>query len=540
MRAFASMPVLCVVGSRGLFSVWLAPAMRLLSSVRFDCNLSIVALSEEAKVAALGSEDGQVMVLDMSDVKAPRTVFSCPAHSSRVLGLSFPSPSLLLSASSDGSVVFFSISRGSVSLLRRLQMEEVLSVDMYQQTHLFVSTKSRRLFILPVPEHGEEEQEQEAVTRGGQEEQEGAVLPAAMISFKVIASSQPNAGRLVGWLADRSLRSFTFTLLPLSLREMSSCKDFSSPGTSLAVSEDGEVLLAGGADGRLYLKTLASLEGGLQRSRHRRLLWRLPSGRGAGRERGERKAGVSCLELGNGAMRGWFFSGGHDSAIIAQPLNSRSSKPLDFVPSSSPGLLALLPSLEENDAQEGEEAAAEGAGSADPVLEKRKSSIRRRRAEEGGVIREQLEDLKEKFDMILSNNRTCPEEERLNRTDIIVDVKERQRLLDMADAMVANVRQEISRVNDAKEEEALQIKSLCFDAMEVTQLVVVPLGKGSERLYSFPLKKQTEEELKAFERVTMMRKIEMRENELRVGMLAMMMMMMMMTMTMTMNGRFEV
>eukprot|EP00960_Hanusia_phi_P040155 754280-Hanusia_phi.AAC.1 len=584
MQAFASIPVLCVVGSRGFFSVWLAPAMRLLSSVRFDCNLSIVAISEEGMVAALGSEDGQVMVLDMSDVKSPRTVFSCPAHSSRVLGLSFPSSSLLLSASSDGNVSFFSVSRESVSLLRRRKMEEILAVGLYHNTHLFVSTKSRRIVVLPIPEQEEQEE------KGGQE-LDSFQLSSAMVSFKVLASSQPNAGRLVGWFSDRSLRSFSFTLLPLSLREMSSCRDFSSPGTSLAASEDGEVVLAGAADGRLFLKTIASLDGGQQRSRHRRLLWKLQAVRG-GREVGERRAGVSCLELGTGAMRGWFFSGGYDGAIFAQALSNRSSKPMDFVPSSSPGLLTLLPSLEESKAQEeGEEEDAAETGRGPGILHQRKSSSRRRRGGEGGEgeeIRERLEDLKERFDSILTNNVKCPEEERLHRTEIIVDLKERQRLLDMADAMVcccscsldlcsspldhlsfllfvlriffivgllsvtwkqqvANVRQEILRVNNAKEEEAQQIKSLCHDAMEVilpllllvllllllllppspppspppslprflllhllssplllllpyylhlhlvSQLVVVPLGQGHDCLYSFPLKKQVRE-----------------------------------------------
>ena len=132
------------------------------------------------------------------------------------------------------------------------------------------------------------------------------------------------------------------------------------------------------------------------------------------------------------------------------------------------------------------------------------------RGVEGKAMADKFGEIRARLAELLADNESRPEEERVDRGDICVDVGERERLVKMGDVRAAQVRAATEAENAKKDAIALRIRQECYDSLGAHELTLVPFG-GGHGVSSYPLPKPRPEDLKRLEQVKVMRRIELRE-----------------------------
>ena len=130
--------------------------------------------------------------------------------------------------------------------------------------------------------------------------------------------------------------------------------------------------------------------------------------------------------------------------------------------------------------------------------------------------RERVGAFKVELNVLLAANASTPDFKRLPRGDIVVDAALRERIVAEGNVRVANTQAQILRDNTVKELRAARIKTLAWDSMQVhgTELVAF---QALHSVLNYPIRKQTEAELRTLERVRMARRIELHVDELGGG-----------------------
>lgn len=543
MASLSRLPVVCTAGQRGSVTLWMAPSLQIISTTRISASheATCVAVADEAHVLVAGSSGGEVAAVDISDLAEPRLVFSARLHSSPVTAVSVSQNWLASAAlgSKDGYIALSRIQNGSAGVLPIGRVmnpsSDGKSSLLHMQLHanvLLATTSTGEMFRIALPDGSTG-----ATVMPLKLATETAQVLAIVQFFILEAGADESTVRLIGWCADRGLRCWAVSVTgAFSAELVSEWKGSASIGMALAAGSDhrgNAVVFAGARDGSITLRSQSSLgadapvvtrhigaaaaiKGGFSAEPSANLHYEpMVVGRG----------GVSGVAVGAGVLRGWIVSAGRDGSLIAQALNESLSPPRPSLPAPASGLLATSPSVsKDEDRRVGagpgrvlwEEWDSEGGAPVAGVGLTADSGTASR-GEAGTKVLADLAKLRATFQGMLEHNKTCPEIERLERTELTVDVAEKARKVALADAEALRVSHSIQRENALRELLSQKIKTNCHDSMEATLLSIVPLDGTAPpglMIESYPVAKLSAEEEKRLKRVRMMRRLEMAEDAL--------------------------
>jgi WD40 repeat protein len=547
MASLSRLPVVCTAGQRGSVTLWMAPSLQIISTTKVSASheATCVAVADEAHVLVAGSSAGEVTAVDISDLAEPRLVFSARLHSSPVTAVSV-SQNWLASAALGGKDGYIALSRIQGGSSGVLPIGRIMNPSsdgksslLHMQLHgnvILATTSAGEMFRIALPDGATS-----ATAKPLKVAAEAAQVSASVHCFILEPGADESTVRLIGWCADRGLRCWAVSVTgAFSAELVTEWKGSASIGTALAAGSDhrgNTIVLAGARDGSITLRSQSSLganapvvtrhigaaaaiKGGFSAEPSANLHYEpMVVGRG----------GVSGVAVGAGVLRGWIVSAGRDGSLIAQALDESLPPPRPSLPAPASGLLAPSPSVSK------EHAASEdkrvGAGPGRVLWEEWDSEggapaagvgltadfSTASRGEAGAKVLSDLAKLRATFQGMLDHNKTCPEIERLERTELTVDVAEKARKVALADAEALRVSHSIQRENALRELLSQKIKTNCHDSMETTLLSIVPLdGTAPPGLVieSYPVAKMSAEEETRLKRVRMMRRLEIAEDAL--------------------------
>ena len=122
-------------------------------------------------------------------------------------------------------------------------------------------------------------------------------------------------------------------------------------------------------------------------------------------------------------------------------------------------------------------------------------------------LRAQVNDL-------VVRNANAPTIEQLDTLDLIVDLEERDKLTEEGDATVQELKENLQMQNLVRDLLCNRIKTECWDSLE-EQSVVLRGFKRKVSVANYPLRKRSEEDNQILKRITLQRKIELKEFRLR-------------------------
>ncbi len=121
-----------------------------------------------------------------------------------------------------------------------------------------------------------------------------------------------------------------------------------------------------------------------------------------------------------------------------------------------------------------------------------------------------INKLKATINEIVIKNNKAPPLERLNPSELIVDLEEKERLTEEGEKQVKELKESIVMDNVARDLISSRIIKECWDSME-EQAVLVKAFKKKIAVPNYPLRKKNESEYTTLRRVMILRKIELKE-----------------------------
>lgn len=113
----------------------------------------------------------------------------------------------------------------------------------------------------------------------------------------------------------------------------------------------------------------------------------------------------------------------------------------------------------------------------------------------------------------MKKNADCPELEKLDKEEFILDFSERDRLIAEADVRIDAVRKNIEAENYTKGIIKQRIKAECWDSMEVVGQVVKSFNPdnlmGRVEVQNYPICKRSAWQRQSVDKMIMLRKIEL-------------------------------
>ena len=569
MTSMTHIPVVCTAGQRGTVTLWMAPALQIISSIVVSAahETTCVAVAEQARVLVAGTSAGQVVALDISQFKSPRIVFRARLHLGTVTAISVSEQWIASAALGPGNEEpFIALCRirsgefgGSVNPVGRVRFPvkghtpRLLHMQMCGDV-LFGTTSGGLLLRIPMPDMATEPTaeplalEAETVNIG---------VDVHAFTLEQGVGDEMNV-TLVGWGIDRSLRCWTVSLGgALEAHLVSESTKTAAQGTAVATAPDHTgtaVVLAGMRNGGLtllqrtalndpapcaarHLGASAAIKGGFSAEPSANRPYEpMIAGRG----------GVSGVVVGAGVLRGWIVSAGRDGSLISQALDATVSAPRPSLGSSvgaAEGVLKSAQSLSQDASDTTNPGDGAGAVVSAASLADGMPLVWQEWAKEGGAsttkslqasgpasgpasvdkddaaqqILKDLATLKDSFQEILAHNKSCPDIERLERDELTIDRAWKTEMVAAADAQAAHVSATIQRENVLADLQAQKIRSNCHDTMETALLSIEGIDASAPaglKIASYPVAKLSPAETTRLERVRILRRLELGEQAL--------------------------
>ena len=260
-------------------------------------------------------------------------------------------------------------------------------------------------------------------------------------------------------------------------------------GSALCFSADGTVLVTGGRDGAVVVRSMdASGEGSVVANLRRH------DGAGVDSE------GVTCLAMG---AAGLVYSGGFDGALFELAVKGASAATAF---GSRTEFLSGVEAVDEaTAADEDVDVIALSMDAARAAIAAAAAAGR-----DTAALKDSLKDLKDRFQAALENNDQVPELEHMERFEFEIDKATVNARKAEADAEAQVLRERIKSENVVRDMIAGNIKVDCYDVMQTQKACIVSYDTGKD-VPNFPLKKQADEDLAELETVKAMRAAEVAE-----------------------------
>ncbi|XP_063047759.1 cilia- and flagella-associated protein 43 isoform X2 [Engraulis encrasicolus] len=133
-------------------------------------------------------------------------------------------------------------------------------------------------------------------------------------------------------------------------------------------------------------------------------------------------------------------------------------------------------------------------------------------------LRKSIKELRDTIQVMMRENATLPDMERLEQQEFNLDVAEKKRLQAEGEQEVQRVRSEIEMENLAKSYLREVLKKECWDSMKVKGKTIKAFHSSYE-VKNYPMRDRTQKELEELQRVENIRKIELADTKLQQNIL---------------------
>jgi hypothetical protein len=118
--------------------------------------------------------------------------------------------------------------------------------------------------------------------------------------------------------------------------------------------------------------------------------------------------------------------------------------------------------------------------------------------------------MKASLDAIIAANEVAPTLEKLEADELIIDIEEKERLIEEGNRQIKELRESIMMDNLGKDLVANRVKQECWDSME-EQSIVVKGFKRRVEVPNYPLRKRTEKDWALIKKIKLMRRVEAKD-----------------------------